>query len=63
MPIQASSVVVTPHFNDEVVWDNKQDLFTKYFKSTVFDNRYRLAVFEIEQDLDFELSLFILKSI
>lgn len=51
------------HFNNEIIWDNKQDLFTKYFKQTMFDNRYRLAIFELQDNLDFETGLFVLNSI
>lgn len=51
------------HFNDEVIWDNTVDLFSKYFKDTMFDNRYRLAIFNLEEDLDFDMSLIVLKSI
>jgi hypothetical protein len=51
------------HFNNEIIWDNKQDLFTKYFKQTIFNNRYRLAIFDLEDNLDFEVGLFVLNSI
>lgn len=51
------------HFNDEVIWDNKTDLFSKYFKDTIFTNRYRLAIFALEDDLDFDTSLIVLNSI
>jgi len=51
------------HFNDEVIWDNKTDLFSKYFKDTIFDNRYRLAIFDLADDLDFDASLIVLNSI
>lgn len=58
-----SITVEQEHFNNEVIWDNNVDLFTKYFKETMFTDRYRLAIFELEENLDFETSLIVLNSI
>jgi hypothetical protein len=61
--ITALQIVVTEHFNDEVIWDNSKDLFSQYFKKTIFDNRYRLAIFDLQDNLDFGAGLVILNSI
>ena len=59
MPINIAS----GSFNNEVIWDNTQDLFSKYFKSTMYNNRYRFTNFELDPDLDFNTALNILNSI
>lgn len=50
-------------FNKEVIWDNKKNLFKIYFKNKFFHNRFRLSLYELEEDLDFSHALNILNSI
>lgn len=47
-------------FNDEVIWDSSRPLFDLYFKQKFYTNRYRLALYQIDEYLDFAHALNIL---
>ena len=45
---------IKDNFNNEIIWNNKRDLFTKYFKKTIESNAHRLIIAPVDPNLDFD---------
>jgi hypothetical protein len=43
--------------NDEIIWDNSQDLFTKYFKAQNYIDRYKPIYIQLGNTLSFDEAL------
>lgn len=46
--------LISPKFNQEVIWGSKKSLFDIYFKDEIFRKRYKYALVEMNHKLTFE---------
>lgn len=53
--------IIVDRFNNEVIWGNNKDLFTKYFKGDFYINRYRIALISVDENNTFEQNISRLK--
>lgn len=51
------NVIKKPQFNSEIIWNSKKPLFDIYFKEEIFKNRYRLSMYELNENLTFKSAL------
>lgn len=45
---------ITEQFSNEVIWENSRDLFSKYFKTNIVKEKYRLSTIVMEENLNFD---------
>lgn len=42
--------IAEERFNNEIIWDNKRNLFDKYFRKTFTENKYHFALRNVEMN-------------
>lgn len=49
-------------FINEIIWNNRRNLFDKYFKAQIYDDRYKNIYVYINDKLDFEQAMNLFKN-
>lgn len=61
--IQIQSLNIEEEFNNEVIWENKRDLFSKYFKTEINSAKARISLASVPENMTFEDAMKFLKNI